>query len=457
MERLHTYLKFQIVGMSLCFTWIFCAFPTVDVNSVLQGSQQYPQQILLRLAIVGIVPGILIPLASRYISISSVRLILVIGGCFLRLLGCYVSLSAFGVDNPFPLLFVGDFLMGVSTSLYLILWGVSLRNYDTESSEKVFISVFVIVGLSILAINGLLSSFMVPLLFVLPVLELACYLFISKGTRVLVRGAVRPYVREGKDFVLLAVRTCIAITLVSFVWEMFATSAQDLIIPEQSIFGMGLVVSALIIWLFTKYSSNVGFIAAAHWVLPIMAIGLLFSSFDQKIPLSIACLLLAGAHASLETILRMQIISFSRKTKYDPIRVIGWGFASIMLGAFLGSALFNVIAPRSTQINTMLIIGILTILVIIGTFMFSDARPEIQVGKQPPADVGQRSARMAASYGLSKREQEILGYLLEGRSHPYIRDELYISKSTVDTHVRHIYSKTGVKSKQELIDVSKES
>ena len=46
-------------------------------------------------------------------------------------------------------------------------------------------------------------------------------------------------------------------------------------------------------------------------------------------------------------------------------------------------------------------------------------------------------------------------YLLEGRSHPYIRDELFISKSTVDTHVRHIYSKTGVKSKQELIDLSK--
>ena len=44
--------------------------------------------------------------------------------------------------------------------------------------------------------------------------------------------------------------------------------------------------------------------------------------------------------------------------------------------------------------------------------------------------------------------------LLEGRSRPFIRDALYVSISTVDTHVRHIYAKTGVHNKQELINLS---
>jgi DNA-binding NarL/FixJ family response regulator len=91
----------------------------------------------------------------------------------------------------------------------------------------------------------------------------------------------------------------------------------------------------------------------------------------------------------------------------------------------------------------------------VGAFMFPN-RPEIPKKSSLSADVSERSMRMAHAFGLSTREKTVLGYLLEGRSHPYIRDELYISKSTVDTHVRHIYAKTNVRSKQALIDLSKQ-
>lgn len=55
-------------------------------------------------------------------------------------------------------------------------------------------------------------------------------------------------------------------------------------------------------------------------------------------------------------------------------------------------------------------------------------------------------------YGLSRRESEILPYLAQGRSAPYIADTLYISESTVRTHIKHILEKTGAPSKQSLID-----
>ena len=103
----------------------------------------------------------------------------------------------------------------------------------------------------------------------------------------------------------------------------------------------------------------------------------------------------------------------------------------------------------------MHIVGILTFMVVISAFLFTGQMPS-RGEEEKSDDVSSRCMRMAERFGLSARETEVLGYLLEGRSHPYIRDELFISKSTVDTHVRHIYAKVGVNSKQELIDASKE-
>ena len=65
----------------------------------------------------------------------------------------------------------------------------------------------------------------------------------------------------------------------------------------------------------------------------------------------------------------------------------------------------------------------------------------------------ERTTGLARAFGLSRRETEVFLLLAHGRSRPYIRDELVLSKNTVDTHIRHIYEKIGVHSQQELIDL----
>lgn len=69
------------------------------------------------------------------------------------------------------------------------------------------------------------------------------------------------------------------------------------------------------------------------------------------------------------------------------------------------------------------------------------------------AFAGARCAALGERFGLSPRETEIMGYLVRGRDLPFIRDALYISRNTINTHVRHIYGKMGIHSKQELIDL----
>ncbi len=75
-------------------------------------------------------------------------------------------------------------------------------------------------------------------------------------------------------------------------------------------------------------------------------------------------------------------------------------------------------------------------------------------GSEPAESAFAATCRqLAAANGLSAREEGVLGYLAKGRSQPYIREELLLSKNTVATHVKHIYQKLDVHSRQELLDL----
>ena len=64
----------------------------------------------------------------------------------------------------------------------------------------------------------------------------------------------------------------------------------------------------------------------------------------------------------------------------------------------------------------------------------------LEGGRTSLEDVlGEKCRAVADRHGLTNREREILPYLAQGYSLPYIRDELYVAQSTIDTHVRHIY------------------
>jgi len=65
-----------------------------------------------------------------------------------------------------------------------------------------------------------------------------------------------------------------------------------------------------------------------------------------------------------------------------------------------------------------------------------------------------RSAQMAhaaSRYELTEREQDVLIWLVRGRTAKAISKELDVSESTAKTHIYNIYKKTGVHSQQELI------
>lgn len=60
---------------------------------------------------------------------------------------------------------------------------------------------------------------------------------------------------------------------------------------------------------------------------------------------------------------------------------------------------------------------------------------------------------IAARFGLSQRETDVLFLLAKGRTIAFIADDLGVSFNTAKSHIRHVYVKIGVHTKSELLDL----
>lgn len=55
--------------------------------------------------------------------------------------------------------------------------------------------------------------------------------------------------------------------------------------------------------------------------------------------------------------------------------------------------------------------------------------------------------------GLTPREKDVLTLLAQGHDYAEMEDGLFVSHNTLKTHVHHIYAKTGVHSRRELLEL----
>lgn len=68
-------------------------------------------------------------------------------------------------------------------------------------------------------------------------------------------------------------------------------------------------------------------------------------------------------------------------------------------------------------------------------------------------ELANRSHELAKRFGLSQREEEVLMLLAQRKTVGAIEKELFIANGTAKTHIRHIYRKLDVHSRDELIEL----
>ena len=140
-------------------------------------------------------------------------------------------------------------------------------------------------------------------------------------------------------------------------------------------------------------------------------------------------------------------------------------------GAFAGYELGHLcnvllgVQPQAAAVVTSAAVLVLCAYALTGLRGFSFAETIRGIKPAPPMPLPDAAApsrdmlltvacdRLSVEHGLTGREREIFLMLAQGHNGYHIRDKLTVSYNTVKTHVKHVYSKLGVHSQQELVDM----
>lgn len=139
----------------------------------------------------------------------------------------------------------------------------------------------------------------------------------------------------------------------------------------------------------------------------------------------------------------------------DAALSFAYGFTALFAGELAGIVAGNAISSTLAHEALTVMVALAGVAVLYG-FMFLFTERDIRSLSVVVRDTDlfeEACARIVNENGLSRRESEILPLALRGRTSERIAAEFFITKNTVDTHMRRIYAKCGVASRQELIDL----
>ena len=134
-------------------------------------------------------------------------------------------------------------------------------------------------------------------------------------------------------------------------------------------------------------------------------------------------------------------------------------FAAGCLVGRLGMALCFALVEQFAS-NIMVLLSILAanaaMIILVRRGVTPIRSAELFEGEQATGDLdAARRAkvdRVAAACGLGEREKEVLTLLLEGCSASEVASAMVVANGTAKSHIRHVYKKLGVHSRDELFE-----
>lgn len=294
---------------------------------------------------------------------------------------------------------------------------------------------------------------------------------------------------------------CLFVCLEGTFWEASARS----MLPFQLVLLASIVLMAVVAVASTMGPRRVSLSFLYRWMCPLLVAGFAaLIAFDGGLGGYLAYGVAIAARFGFCLITQMCFARFAAMGKTTAVQSFGLGWIFVHLGDFLGILLYVAVGSwldaglfTTAQVAAMSI----TALVVVTMFVLNDERgfsldPAAQAvapstggeacqadaagatepdalgepiagqgataptagGAGMPADasldqLGLRIRSLAREHELTPREIEVFDLLARGRSIPYVRDALFISKETAATHAKHVYAKLGVHSRQELIDL----
>lgn len=478
MDRLR--LPLPLTGAGLLWGWGFLYF------LLNRGPSESPEGIpvdLLYLGFVLISSIIAVVFSARLESTRSLRGI-ALAGCALMAGGMVTVAVPDAVVGVAGRVSLGNGLAGAGLGLFWIAWGIALSRFDVEEVESAFLSwlpvLAGVVGLSTLARMPGAPTFAFTLLMVL--LPAGSFAFFWRATALTIsegaeggsgdvglqadgsaglRAAPASGTEAYRVFALMACLFC----AISFMWNDFLSSgmlAQDAVFP---LFAVGVLVALVVLWAALRVTRRFSLATLCQWALPVAVAAVALSQIFSGTLAAGACLGLTVVMVGFEMMSKLLAVHVAKRLAAQTARIVSVGFAAAALGGFVGGVAWwlvesagGAISPQDVMLVALFIFAVCAS-VSIGRYTVGRAVP-VAAGQEAPATQNADNeapvtpwVAVAEKYGLSPRERDVFELLVQGRSRTYIREMLFISRGTVDTHIQHIYGKMGINSKEELMRI----
>ena len=491
-------IPFFFFGYGFLYAWGYVSWSTASLATRSVNGGEFDLSWLVSAVVV---PALLVVLAvlgtRRDLEHSRAAYVAAPG---LAALGTVLSVVYQHVGQPtlaWVLAAVSGVCTGAASALFSLLWSLALSRLDMASLET-------IVPVSFLA--SALCAIVVPSLAQLPALVVALLLVVACAVTL---GRARAWVDGGNAEKLdgaagdtyapegvPAIVRMLIFGVVAWTAINIAPTSSGQVLPGNEALVAGVDIAGVVGYslaiafalLIIRFAVRVDFQALASMTLPVLVLSVTLFAFDSPMAQFWAGVLNVALNSCCEIIL---LLYFIRIAQSRPERRAFWlasGSAASYLGVLLGQLLSGWCARAGVAEADPALFGLVVVCVYALAMVLIPQRSyEAQADRArrvsaeglpedalasgvafehaaegaSPSSCGAESsdpiaagvARVAARYQLSPREAEVCEYLARGRSQTYIREALFLSKNTVATHVRRIYTKLDVHSKQELIDL----
>lgn len=196
--------------------------------------------------------------------------------------------------------------------------------------------------------------------------------------------------------------------------------------------------------------------------------GFYMATYQSPQTFGLGSAIMSTGNTVFRIVLWFLLATLAAQNKEGALASFSWGFGTSSLGTLVGAALGMQGTKLAGDSVTVWIVFSGLMLAAFLTFVLvgmsstnlqssiervTDPADENSVSTAPADRFETRCAQIAETAGLTPREAEVFQMLARGRDGTYIEKHLVISKSTVKAHVKHVYSKLGIHSHQELIDL----
>ncbi|WP_302962928.1 response regulator transcription factor [uncultured Adlercreutzia sp.] len=469
--------KLRYMGIGLVWAWLYCSYSTSALFSERQGQSINADASWLASAaavvIVFLIGGAVL---SRIPRASSLWLPLRLGAPLLMAVGTMLSYLGVGV----PMLSgAGGLLTGIGYALLSLLWAQALMALDIEELEVAIpLSSVIIVPCGVVFPHlqgpaGLMATMFLPL--ASGVLLLLC---VRGGeTRVRFEDVAckeepfcgEPHIDEGSGgrspiervwrFYLLRVMLVLGVLYMSVGWLSSLAETRDglhaLIDFDVAMLLSSLASVALGVAI-VFFSKKVSFSGLFRWAVPFTVATLVLREMPGLWPGFAASAISATLDSLIQVLVYLFALTLAKQGKVPAVLGVGLLNGAVQLGVLVGNIGGEACVAAGVSLTT---VGLLLVCLVSFAGIVAPSGKPIEDGEQLSGTNAVERAlmegclRLQERFSLSDRETEIAFLLAQGRSRPYIREKLFISKNTVATHIKHIYQKLDIHSKEDLIDL----